>query len=85
MLFRDRRRKKLAARPFPDEWLAILVRSVPLYARLPEADREELKRHLLVFLAEKRFEGCGGLEITDEIRVTIAAHACLLLLHRKTD
>lgn len=85
MLFRNRRRKKLAAQPFPPEWLAILERNVPLYARLPEADREELKRHMLVFLAEKRFEGCGGLEITDEIRVTVAAHACLLLLHRKTD
>ncbi len=58
---------------------------MPLYARLSEADREELKRHVLVFLAEKRFEGCGGLEITDEIKVTIAAHACILLLHRKTD
>ncbi len=40
---------------------------------------------MLIFLAEKRFEGCAGLEITDEMRVTIAAHACLLLLHRKTD
>lgn len=38
-----------------------------------------------VLLAEKNFEGCGGLELTDEIRVTIAAHACLLLLHRTTD
>jgi len=38
-----------------------------------------------VFLAEKRFEGCGGFAITDEVRVTIAAQACLLLLHRKTD
>ena len=36
-----------------------------------------------MFLAEKKFEGCGGLEITDEIRVTIAAQACLLLLHRE--
>src|SRR5207247_571968 len=31
------------------------------------------------------FEGCGGFEITDEVRVTIAAQACLLLLHRETD
>ncbi len=38
-----------------------------------------------VFIAEKHFEGCGGLDITDEIKVTIAAQACLLLLHRKTD
>jgi len=85
MLFRNRRRQKLAVQPFPDEWLTILERNVPLYARLPEADCEELKRHMRIFLAEKRFEGCGGLEITDEVRVTVAAHACLLLLHRKTD
>ena len=69
----------------PDRWLAVLERNVPLYARLPECDRQELKRHILVFLAEKRFEGCAGLEMTDEIRLTIAAHACMLLLHRKTD
>ena len=48
-------------------------------------DRAELLGHVQVFLAEKRFEGCGGLAITDEVRVTIAAQACLLLLHRRTD
>lgn len=85
MFFKRRRREKLAARPFPTPWLATLEKNVSLYRRLPEADREELKRHMLVFLAEKRFEGCGGLEIIDEIRVTIAAHACILLLHRQTD
>jgi Mlc titration factor MtfA (ptsG expression regulator) len=85
MLFRARRRRRIASRPFPPEWLAILVRNVPLYAHLPESDREELKRHIQVFLAEKKFEGCGGLAITDEIRITIAAHACILLLHRTTD
>ncbi|HNS19671.1 MAG TPA: zinc-dependent peptidase [Sedimentisphaerales bacterium] len=85
MLFKRRRRKKLADGPFPSEWLAILEGKVPLYAGLSEPDRAELRRHMLVFLAEKRFEGCAGLEITDEMRVVIAAHACLLLLHRKTD
>jgi Mlc titration factor MtfA (ptsG expression regulator) len=85
MLFKNRRRKKIASRPFPDEWLTILGWNVPLYARLPEADREELKRHILVFMAEKKFEGCGGLRMTDEIRITIAAQACVLLLHRQTD
>ena len=41
--------------------------------------------HVQVFLAEKKFEGCGGLNLTDEIRLTIATQACLLLLHRETD
>ncbi len=72
-------------RPFRPEWLDILARNVPFYNCLPEVDRDELRGHMQVFLAEKRFEGCGGLEITDEIRVTIAAQACVLLLHRQTD
>jgi Mlc titration factor MtfA (ptsG expression regulator) len=44
--------------------------------------RERARLHDLVvlFVAEKRWEGCGGLELSDEIRVTIAAHACLLIL-----
>jgi hypothetical protein len=38
-----------------------------------------------VFLAEKHFEGCGGFEITDEVRVIVATQACMLLLNRETD
>jgi MtfA peptidase len=58
---------------------------VRVFDTLPTADQEELFGHVQVFLAEKRFEGCAGLTMTDEIRVTIAAQACLLLLHRETD
>lgn len=83
--FKKRRRKRLAAQPFPNEWLAIIKRNVPLYSRLPVEDQKELQRHILIFIAEKQFEGCGGLQITDEIKVTIAAQACILLLHRQTD
>jgi len=83
--FKKWRRKRLAGRPFPDEWLAMIERNVPFYRRLPPEDQKELQQHILIFTAEKRFEGCGGLEITDEMKVTIAAQACILLLHRKTD
>jgi len=82
---RERRRSRIRARPFPGDWEPILERNVPIYRRLPESDRSELKGHVQVFLAEKRFEGAGGLTISDEIRVTIAAHACILLLHRESD
>ena len=51
--------------------------------RLSAKDKAALG-HMQVFLAEKHFEGVGGLELTDEIRVTIAGQACLLLLHRET-
>src|SRR5438132_2846437 len=82
---KERRRRRLRARPFPKEWLALVQRHVVFFHKLSGSDRFELLGHIQVFLAEKRFEGCGGFEITDEVRVTIAAQACLLLLHRKKD
>jgi hypothetical protein len=80
---RERRRRRLRATPFPAAWREIVERNFPLFSRLPEEDRAELLGHVQVFLAEKKFEGCGGLVIDDEIRVTISAQACLLLLHRE--
>jgi Mlc titration factor MtfA (ptsG expression regulator) len=80
---RERRRRRLRAAPFPPAWRTIVERNFPLFLRLSEEGRSELLGHVQVFLAEKKFEGCGGLEVTDEIRVTIAAQACLLLLHRE--
>jgi Mlc titration factor MtfA (ptsG expression regulator) len=82
---KQRRRRRLQAQPFPKEWLATIKRNVSFFHRLSPNDQAELLGHTQVFLAEKRFEGCDGLEITDEVCVTIAAQACLLLLHRKTD
>jgi MtfA peptidase len=82
---KDRHRKRLKARPFPNEWLKIIKARVAFFIRLGVADQAELLDDIQVFLAEKNFEGCAGQEITDEVRVTIAAQACLLLLHRKTD
>ncbi len=83
--WRDRQRRKLRAQPFPEPWVSVLDSHVELYRRLPQADRDELHGHIHVFLAEKHFEGCGGLALTEEIRVVIAAQACVLLLHRHTD
>ena len=80
---RERRRRKLRAAPFPPEWRAILRRRVPRYATLPFDVRRELERLVVVFMAEQDFEGCAGQEIDDEVRVTIAAQACLLMLGRK--
>jgi MtfA peptidase len=84
-LLKERRRRRLRARPFPKEWLTLIQRHVVFFLKLSASDRAELLGHIQVFLAEKRFEGCGGFAITDEVRVTIAAQACLLLLHRSTD
>ena len=82
---KQRRRQRLRAQRVPAEWEPLLRRNLPIFRRLPPEDQTELLGHMQVFLAEKHFEGCGGLELTEEIRVTIAAQACLLLLHRETD
>ena len=71
---------RLRPEPIPESWSEIVARNVPLANGLTDEERERLLRLVQVFVHDKPFEGCGGLEITDEIRVTIAAHACLLLL-----
>jgi Mlc titration factor MtfA (ptsG expression regulator) len=80
-----RRRDRLRAQPVSPEWRAIVERNVAVFPRLSPDDQRELLGHMQVLLAEKHWEGCGGLELTDEVRVTIAAQASLLLLHRDTD
>ncbi|MCG9755867.1 zinc-dependent peptidase [Shewanella insulae] len=89
ILFKPRyvryRRAQIAKRPFPASWRAILKRRMPYFRALPSDLQLQLKRHIQIFIAEKTFIGCQGIEIDDEIRVTIAAQACLLLLNRDTD
>ena len=80
--WRERQRQALRQRPFPSGWRDVLRQRVALYPRLPADLQLQLKQHMQVFLAEKTFIGCQGLPITDEMRVTIAAHACLLILNR---
>jgi len=83
--FDKKKRHKLRERPFPEEWRSLLERDVPYVKILSVEERKELEGLIHIFLAEKSFEGCGGLELTDEIRVTIAAQACLLLLGRDVE
>lgn len=66
--------------PVPRNWRAIVLQNVPFARRLPPEDLERLLKLIQVFLDQKHIEGAGGLEITEEIRVTIAAGACLLLV-----
>lgn len=84
-LFKSRRRSRLRTKPVPKAWRVILENNLPVFSRLTKEDQDELLGHIQVFLAEKHFEGAGGLTLTDEIKVTVAAQACLLLLHRETD
>jgi Mlc titration factor MtfA (ptsG expression regulator) len=80
--FRDRRRRRLAALPFPADWDRIIDDNVVLARGLDAASRQRLRRRVAQFVDEHDWEGCGGLELTEEVQVTIAAQACLLTLGR---
>lgn len=75
---------KALAQPFPNDWKAILRKRVSIYQRMPTDLQAQLEQRVKQFIHEKHFTGCNGLEMTDEMRVTIAGSACLLLLNRET-
>jgi Mlc titration factor MtfA (ptsG expression regulator) len=78
------RRKQILNKPFPSAWLDIITKRLPFFKKLKADEQKQLLGLIQLFLASKTFYGCNGLEINDDIRVTIAAEACLLLLNRKT-
>lgn len=79
------RRKWIESRSFPERWRELLRERVAVYRMLPEPLRAKLHRRIRVLLHEKRFEGCGGLEMTEEIRLVIAALAGMPILEEPSD
>jgi len=79
------RRDRLIAKPFPKHWLDIVESNVAIYRYLSVEQQQQLQGYIQIFLKEKQFIGCLGLQVTEEMKVTIAAIACLLLFsYRKT-
>ena len=83
--WREHLRQRVWRQPFPARWRRVLQQRVPLVRRLPVDLQLQLKKHMQVFIAEKAFIGCGGLKVTEDMRVVVAAQACLLLLNRSAD
>jgi Mlc titration factor MtfA (ptsG expression regulator) len=77
---RARRRRKILATPFPDAWLPYLEGNLAHYRHLTPDEQARLRDEVRVFVAERNWEGCNGLTLSDEMKVTIAAHACLMTL-----
>src|SRR5476649_2830942 len=69
-------------RPLPPASLQVLRRNIAVYDRMPAELQQQLQRLVLQFLHQKKFVGCAGLEVDDEMAVTIAGQACMLLLNR---
>ena len=75
--------KQLAAprAQLPAEWREIVTRNVHVVRGLTADERARLERLMGIFLKDVHFEGCGGLDVTDDMKVEIAAEACLLLVN----
>lgn len=66
--------------PIPDDLWQATLHHYPFLARLPEAERQQLRERVSRFLRRKEFTGAHGLEVTDAMAVAIAAQACLPVL-----
>jgi Mlc titration factor MtfA (ptsG expression regulator) len=81
----ERRRERIRKAPFPPAWRRILEANVAAYNLMSEAEQQRARELVAVFVAEKQFEGCGGLAMTDEVCVTIAGSAAQMALGRGDD
>jgi Mlc titration factor MtfA (ptsG expression regulator) len=82
---RARHRQRIGRAPFPPAWVLLLERRLPLYAHLPPALRQRLHARVLQLLEGWEFVGCNGLEVTEEMRLLVAAQAAVLALGHESD
>lgn len=78
------RRQRILAGEFPSAWECILWERLSIYPRMSAQLQQQLRDLIKVFIRDKTFIGCADLEVTEEMKVLIAAQACLLLLNRPT-
>jgi MtfA peptidase len=81
--FKQKRRQKLLAEPFPETWREYLRVNVRYYSLLDESKRSVVESFVRAFVAEKNWYGGEGLAVTDEMKVTVAGQAALLILGLK--
>ena len=65
---------------FPDEWRPIVVRSTSQWHVLSPEEQARMEANVWMLVYGKRWEAPHGFELTDEIQVTIAAQAALIVL-----
>ena len=82
---RKRLRRELEELEFADEWRAMLSSRWAMWTRLTDDERSRLEHLTKDFVATKRWEAANGFEVTEAMRVLIAAQACLLVLELDGD
>ena len=78
--FKDGRRKRALAEPFPAVWREYLADNMRHYAYLDASTQSVVQAVVQVLVAEKHWYGGADLVVTDEMKVTVAAQASLLVL-----
>lgn len=73
-------RARLMSSPLSDAQRSVIRACVPLYSRLPAPLKDRLEGKINLFLGQVDFQGCNGLEVTEEMRLSIAAQACLMIV-----
>ncbi len=81
---RQRHRADLLATPLSGYQRAIVAQLVPLTRKLPPELHGKLEGKINAFLEQVDFIGCNGLDVTDEMQLSIAAQACLLVVNSDT-
>lgn len=76
---KHRIRQKLLAKSLHDGEWDVILDQVPLYRALPGHLRPQLEGKINLFLDQVEFIGCNGVEVTEEMELSIAAQACLLV------
>ncbi|WP_151900982.1 zinc-dependent peptidase [Sulfurimonas hydrogeniphila] len=76
---KQKKLQKILEQPIRQEYIAILKRIV-LYNRLKEEEQQRIHKSILIFINTKEFTGIN-IDVSDEMKIVIAFHACLLVLH----
>ncbi len=77
-------RRALLAAPLTAEQRQIIDETVPLLNKLPDDLHQKLEGKVNLFLQQVEFIGCDDLEVTEEMELSIAAQACLLVVNTDT-
>ena len=74
------RRRKITSRAFPESWDACLRATIWHYRDLSGEQRQKFQNAVQILVADKLWEGCGGLRLNEDVKVIVAGFASLLLL-----